>query len=414
MNRMTRLLYAIFIALFLIGCSKQQMAGGRTIKISAEGNHCVDDPNCHNRWHWAIPPVSHADPGDVLVYETRDALDSPFTEESTPADVAGANLNVVHPLTGPVYINGAERGDVLAVTLIDIEPNPFGYTVIVPGFGFLRDLYPEPHIVRWNLDRSAATSVDMPGIKVPFAGFMGTVGVAPGPEEVEKMYQRETALAAAGGFVLPPEPMDAQPSDICGPGGQHADRCLRTVPPRENGGNMDVKQMQVGTTLYLPVFVEGALLSMGDIHYAQGDGEVSGTAIEMSAIVKVEVEVLKGKGKDITQPHVEGHDNQLKKIAPGSFYGTVGYPIKQKDKVTPQQAYLDGERIGDLENLSEDLTLAARDALLQMIEYLVREKGLTREQAYILCSAAVDLRISQLVDVPNFGVLAVLPLEVFE
>ena len=302
----------------------------------------------------------------------------------------------------------------MAVTLIDIEPNPFGYTVIVPGFGFLRDLYPEPHIVRWNLDRRAATSVDMPGIHVPFAGFMGTVGVAPGPEEVEKMYQRETALAAAGGFVLPPEPMDAQPTDICGPGGPHADRCLRTVPPRENGGNMDVKQMQVGTTLYLPVFVEGALLSMGDIHYAQGDGEVSGTAIEMSAIVKVEVEVLKGKGKDITQPHVEGHDNQLKKIAPGSFYGTVGYPIKLKDKVTPQQAYLDGERIGDLENLSEDLTLAARDALLQMIEYLVREKGLTREQAYILCSAAVDLRISQLVDVPNFGVLAVLPLEVFE
>jgi formamidase len=177
---------------------------------------------------------------------------------------------------------------------------------------------------------------------------------------------------------------------------------------------MDVKQMQVGTILYLPVFVDGALLSIGDIHYAQGDGEVSGTAIEMSAIVEVRVEVLKGKGKDITQPHVEGHDDQLKNLAPGSFYGTVGYPIKQKDKVTPQQAYLDGERIGDLENLSEDLTLAARDALLQMISYLVREKSLTREQAYILCSAAVDLRISQLVDVPNFGVLAVLPLEVFE
>jgi len=182
MNKMARLLCATFIALFLVGCPVKQTVGGKTIKISATGDHCINDPKCHNRWHWAIPPVAHADPGDVLVYETRDALDSPFTEESTPADVAGANLNVVHPLTGPVYINGAERGDVLAITLIDIEPASFGYTVIVPGFGFLRDLYPEPHIVRWNLDRVAATSIDMPGIHVPFAGFMGTVGVAPGPE----------------------------------------------------------------------------------------------------------------------------------------------------------------------------------------------------------------------------------------
>lgn len=402
----------VVLPLFLIPACEEQ--SGQTIRIPATGDRCADDPNCHNRWHWAIPPVAHANPGDVLVYETRDALDKAFNNQSTPADVAAANLNLVHPLTGPVYINGAKRGDVLAVTLIDIEPDPFGYTVIVPGFGFLRDLYPDPYIVRWKLDRTAATSADMPGIKVPFIGFMGTVGVAPGPEEVDKIYQREEALRLAGGVVLPPQPMDAQPADICGPDGPHSTRCLRTVPPRENGGNMDAKQMQVGTVLYLPVFADGALLSMGDIHYAQGDGEVSGTAIEMEATVTVKVDVLKGKGDLITQPHVEGHDDQLKKIAPGSFYGTVGYPIKLKDKVIPQETYLDGERIGDLENLSENLTLAARDALLQMINYLVKEKGLTREQAYILCSAAVDLRISQLVDVPNFGVLAVLPLEVFE
>lgn len=388
--------------------------GGKTIRIPAEGARCVDDPNCHNRWHWAIPPAAKADPGDVLIYGTRDALDSPFTRSSTVADFAAANLNLVHPLTGPVYVNGAKRGDVLAVTLMDIEPAPFGYTVIVPGFGFLRDVYTEPYLVRWDLDRLEATSPDMPGIRVRFSGFMGTVGVAPGQAEVEKMFQREDALAKAGGFVLPPQPMDALPKNICGSGGKYADRCLRTVPPRENGGNMDVKQMQVGTTLYLPVFVDGALLSMGDIHYAQGDGEVSGTAIEMNATVMVKVDVLKGKGNLITQPQVEGHDSQLKNLEPSEFYGTVGFPIKMKDKVTPQQTYLDSKRIGDLENLSEDLTLAARDALLQMIDYLVKVRGLTREQAYILCSVAVDLRISQLVDVPNFGVLAVLPLEVFK
>jgi len=403
---------ALFSLLFLfVGLADPAQA--KTVRIpKSSGARCADDPNCHNRWHPAIPPVAMADPGDLVVFGTRDALDHAFTRNSIPADVAAANLNLVHPITGPLFVSGAEAGDVLAITLVDIEPDAFGYTIIVPGFGFLRDLFPNPAIVRWDLNRLEATSPDLPGVKVRFAGFMGTIGVAPGSTETEAMYQREEALRKAGGFVLPPEPKDARPPAVCGAGGSHADRCLRTIPPRENGGNMDVKQMQKGTVLLLPCFVKGCLLSIGDVHYAQGDGEVSGTAIEMDATVTVKVEVRKGLGPFVRQPHFEGGD-QLKQLEPSEFYATVGFPIKPGGKVTPYHQYLDGVRIGPLMNLSEDVTLAARDALLQMIDWLVQRKGLSREKAYMLSSVAVDLRISNLVDVPNFAVTAILDLGVF-
>jgi len=386
---------------------------GKTVKIPKTGAKCADDKACHNRWHPEIKPVATADPGDTVVFGTRDAFDHAFTRNSVPADVAAANLNLVHPLTGPLFVNGAEAGDVLAITIGDIEPDKFGYTVIVPGFGFLRDLFPNPHIVRWDLTRTEATSPDMPGVKVRFNGFTGTIGTAPGPKEVDVMFQREDALMKAGGFVLPPEPKDAAPVTVCGPAGTHKDRCLRTIPPRENGGNMDVKQIVKGTTLLLPCFVKGCLLSIGDVHFAQGDGEVSGTAIEMDATVTVKIQVRKGLAAFVRQPHFEG-GNQLKRLEPNKFYATVGFPIKEGGKVTPYHQYLDGVRIGPLMNLSEDVTLSARDALLQMIEWVVRNKKLTREQAYVLSSVAVDLRISNLVDVPNFAVTAILDLGVFD
>jgi formamidase len=140
---------------------------------------------------------------------------------------------------------------------------------------------------------------------------------------------------------------------------------------------------------------------------------VSGTAIEMDATVTVKVEVRKGLAAFVKQPHFEGGD-QLKRLEPNKFYATVGFPIKEGGKVLPFHQYLDGTKLGPLMNLSEDLTLSARDALLQMIDWLVREKKLTREQAYTLCSVAVDLRISNLVDVPNFAVTAILDLGVFD
>ncbi len=385
----------------------------RPIFIPKTGERCVNDPRCHNRWHPAIPPVARASAGDVVVFGTRDAFDHSLDRNSGPADVVALNLNLVHPLTGPLYVRGAKAGDVLAITLLDVAPDDFGYTIVVPGFGFLRDVFPDPFIVRWDLSRQGATSPDMPGVNIRFDGFMGTIGVAPGPAQTETYFQREAALIAAGGFVLGPQPLDAQPIAVCGPNGSASDRCLRTVPPRENGGNMDVKQMQVGTTLLLPCFVDGCLLSIGDVHFAQGDGEVSGTAIEMDATVTVKLQIRKGLGAQVTQPQFEG-GRQLKRLAPRKFHATVGYPLKQAGVIPPTHAYLDGTKIGPLTNLSEDVTLAARDALLRMIDWLVINKGLTRQQAYALSSVAVDLRISNLVDTPNFAVSAILDLGVFE
>jgi formamidase len=384
---------------------------------------------CHNRWHFAIQPVATAEPGDTVVFQTRDALDNQFNRNSTAATVAAANLNRIHPLTGPVYIKGAQAGDVLAVTIEKIEPGPdrFGYTVIVPGFGFLRDVFPNPFIVRWDLQGSGpgstgAVSKDMPGVRVPMNGFTGTIGVALGPNETATAFQREEQLRLAGGFVLPPEPSDAVPGAVCGAGAPFANGstpCLRTIPPRENGGNMDVKQMIAGTTLLFPCFVDGCLLSTGDVHFAQGDGEVSGTAIEMNARVTVKVRVRKGGvALGVRQPEIEGKriPGLLKKLEPKRFLATTGIPLKEPGNRTPQE-FTDGT-LAALTNVAEDVTLAARDALLNMIALLTGPRSpapvkLSPEQAYILSSVAVDLRISNLVDVPNFLVTAILPLDVF-
>ncbi len=383
------------------------------VVIEKQGAHCVDDPNCFNRYHPAIPPVSRAKPGDMIVYHTRDALDADLTLDSNADDLAAVDLNLVHPMTGPVFIEGAERGDVLAITLVDIEPDEYGYTVIVPGFGFLRDIYTEPFLVNWKTSRTHAVSDQMPGIKVPFEAFMGSVGVLPGEPEVDAWLERETALGAAGGVALPPQPTGALPSAVCGPDGSNKDKCLRTIPPRENGGNMDVQQMQIGTTLLLPCFIDGCGLFVGDVHYAQGDGEVSGTAIEMGAVVTVQTEIRKGQGSAITGPEVEG-GAQIKKIEPSKFYQTIGLPLKKAGEVPTQHTYLESEKIENLANLSEDLTLAARDALIKMIAYIQREHGLSAEQAYILASVAVDLRVGQVVDVPNYVVTAILNEDVFD
>lgn len=383
-----------------------------TVRVEKQGDHCIDDPNCFNRYHPAIPMVARANPGDEIVVETRDALDSDLTLDSNEDDLAAVDLNYVHPLTGPIHIEGAERGDVLAVTLEDIEPDQYGYTVIVPGFGFLRDEFTEPFLVNWRLSRTHAESDQMPGVKVPYEAFMGSVGTLPGEEEVAAWLERETQLGSVGGVALPPQPIGGLPADVCGPEGSHAEECLRTIPPRENGGNMDVQQMQIGTTILLPCFVDGCGLFVGDVHYAQGDGEVSGTAIEMGAVVKLSVEIREDMGEHITGPEVEG-GAQIKNIEPSKFYQTVGLPLKEAGEVPPTHTYLDSEVIVDLTNMSEDLTIAARDALSRMLDYIVREHGLTREQAYILASVAVDLRVGQVVDVPNYVVTAVLNEDVF-
>ena len=407
------------IVLFLVGTWGAASADTSDVKITPpvlvgkSGKHCKDDSHCFNRYHYAIKPAAHVNPGQLFILETRDALDSDLTFESRAQDVAAVNLNLVHPLTGPVYIEGAKRGDALAVTVVDIAPDDFGYTTIVPGFGFLRDVFRDPYIVHWELNRVEARSKDMPGIAVPMNAFMGTVGVLPGKPELEKWLKREKALADAGGAALTPQPIDALPADLCGTNGTAKDECVRTVPPRENGGNLDTKETVVGTTLLFPCFVDGCGLFAGDVHFAQGGGEVCGTAIEMGAKVTLKAQVMQGMASLLTTMHFEG-GSQLKNLAPGSFYAISGLPLKPEGEVPVFDTYLGGQKIAPLANLSEDVSLAARNATLNMIDFLVKTKGLTREQAYVLTSVAVDLHIAQLVDIPNLGVTAFLNRDVFK
>jgi formamidase len=356
----------------------------------------ADDPGSgHNRWHEAIPPILKVDPGDQVVMETRDALDGQITPTSTVEDVGRVDLGRAHALTGPIYVEGAEPGDLLEVKIQAIQPEPFGYTVQAPGFGFLRDLFPEPHIIRWDFNEGFAESRDLRGVRIPGAPFMGVLGVAPSSELRESTRAREAALAARGGIALPPEPAGAVPATL-----EIAQHGLRTIPPRETAGNLDIKQLVAGTTLLIPVSTRGALFSVGDAHFAQGDGEACGTAIEMAATFKAELSLRKGAASQrnirSVQFYQDGSGPSPGRRSMARFYATTGLCVR-----------------GDGQNESEDATLAARNAILAMIDYLVHERGYNRQQAYAICSVAVDLTISELVDVPNVIVSAFLPLDIF-
>ena len=414
-----RLIPAVLVALLASAIGPSAFADTAEVKtqniveVKKKGAHCEQDPNCFNRYHPAIKPIARAKPGDQIVVHTRDALDSNLNINSKPKDVTAIDVNLIHPMTGPIYIEGAKRGDVLAIKLVNITPNEYGYTTIIPGFGFLPDIYTEPFVANWKLNRVEAVSAEIPGVRIPMNGFMGSVGVMPGAQEVDIWLARETQLAAAGGVALPPEPTSARPAEICGPKGSHKDKCLRTIPPRENGGNMDVKQMVEGTTLLLPCFIDGCGLFIGDVHFAQGDGEVAGTAIEMGAIVTVETSIRKGMASVVKQPMFEG-GSQIKKLEPDSFHAVVGYPLKAAGEVPPQWTYLDSAKIKPLTNLSNDVTLAARNSLINMIDWLKVTKGLTKEQAFVVTSVACDLRISNVVDVPNYAVTTICPMDIFD
>ena len=352
----------------------------------------------HNRWHEAIEPVVEVDPGDTMVYETRDAFDGQLNRESTAEDVGNLDLSGVHPLTGPVFVKGAEPGDLLEVKLVAVEADPWeqwGYTVEVPGFGFLRDEFPEPYIVHWRLHGNEyAESEQLPGVRIRCNPHPGVLGLAPSAELRQRATQREGALAERGGFALLPDPGGAVPTDEV-----IAREGLRTIPPRETAGNIDIKQLSPGTTVLLPVYAEGGLVSTGDVHYAQGDCEACGTAIEVRTRVHLRFGIRKGeaerRGIRDLQFFRDDYFTRPELAAPRRFFATTGISVHK-----------------DGTNESEDLSLSAKNALLNMIEHL-QTRGFDRQQAYALCSVAVDLRVSQVVDVPNLLVSALLPLDIF-
>ena len=349
----------------------------------------------HNRWHPDIPPIVRCQPGDEVILETRDALDGPITADSTVDDLAKVDLGLVHPLTGPVYVEGAEPGDILVAEILEIEAPPFGFTVHIPGFGFLRDYFPDPYLVKWEIADGWATSADIPGVRIPGAPFMGTIGLSPSRDLLATITAREQDLINRGGFCLPPDPAGAVPSEQ-----PIAGEALRTIPPRETAGNVDIKHLCAGTRILFPVWTDGALFSAGDAHFAQGDCETCGTAIEMCSTLHVRFDLRKGQAAERgTRDLIFERDDYVvdpRYQAPQRFVATTGLSISREGR-----------------NESEDLTLAARNALLNMIDLLGHDYGYTRQQAYSLCSVAVDLKVSEVVDVPNFVVSAFLPLDIF-
>lgn len=354
-----------------------------------------DDPGTgHNRWHPDIAPILEVDPGEDVIFETRDASDGQVKDGMSFDDLAHHDRKVGHPLTGPVFVRGAKPGDILEVEFVDLVAQPYGYTVIRPGAGFLRDVFESRFLAHWHVEDGFARSPQIPGVRIPEGVFMGTAGVAPSHAQLAEWTAREADLVRRGGMALLPDPQDAVPAiePIASTG-------LRTMPPRENGGNADIRQLTRGAKLQLAVNVEGALFSLGDAHYAQGDSECCITAIEIGATATVRFRLLPGEAlrRRTRFPRFShpGYFMPPQWAAPHNFIATLGLPIRA-----------DGTQEG------EDLTLAARNAVLEMIE-LLRERGFSRDQAYVICSLAVDLRISNVVDLPNVTVSALLPEAIF-
>jgi formamidase len=326
--------------------------------------------------------VASVDPGEVVTFEIRDSRDRSLTRDSKHEDLLGT-ANIAHPLTGPLEVRGAEPGDLLELEVLSYETDDFGWTAIWPGSGFLGDLFDQPFLVRWELADGLARSQDVPGVAIPACVHAGTIGVAPSQELFARALAREGQLAERGGKTHPPNPDHAWPPE--------AREGLRTYPPRENGGNMDIRDLGAGARLWIPVHVSGALLSVGDLHFAQGDGEVCISAIETGGSATMRVGLRRDHGRP-TFPCYEAPPRP-----PRAMFATTGIPLAD-----------DGSQ-GDL-----DLNLAVRRALMELLAWLQHERGLSREAAYVLMSVAAELRVSELVDVPNALVSAALPLEVFE
>jgi formamidase len=337
----------------------------------------------HNRWHPGLEPVAAVAPGDALTLELRDSMDGQVTPESTHDDLLELQA-VSHVLTGPVAVRGAEPGDLLELEILGYTTAGFGWTAVLPGVGALGDLVGRPYLVRWELAGVAARSDDLPGVEIPASTHAGVIGVAPSPELFDEALRRERTLADAGHPVRMPDRDTAFP--------EAARDGLRTMPPRENGGNLDVRDLTAGARLLLPVHVPGALLSAGDLHFAQGDGEVSLYAIETSGSVSFRVGLRKSSPWSPRFPAYEAPPRP-----PRAAFATTGIPLTDEG-----------------ENAWLDLGLATRRALLELIAWLKAEHGFDFEQACALASVAAELRISQAVDLPNPLVSAVLPLEVLQ
>lgn len=363
------------------------------VAVDATRTVQADPGSGHNRWHPDVPPLLAVAPGVAVMLECRNGVNLVLPADGTDvtaAAVLAVDMGDPHAMTGPVFVEGAAPGDLLAVEILRIDPGPRGLTPLFPGFGGLADLFPEAHCVNWTLAGGVARSRELPGVAVPADCFPGVIGVAPSRERLAAFAAREAALAATGAVVADVAPARAVPP--------WAADGLRTIPPRETGGNMDTKGLVEGSTAWFPVEVPGALFSVGDLHFAQGDGEVCGTAIEMDGAITVRFRVERGGSAGAWRPRFPAYRTPALATRRGRpEFATTGLPIRD-----------------DGSNADMDLTLATRNALVEMLGWLTATRGLTPQAAYALMGAVCDVRASEIVDVPNVLVSAVVPLDIFE
>jgi acetamidase/formamidase len=296
-------------------------------------------------WDNSASPVLEIDSGDTVELEAADASGGQLTAESTAEDVASLNFDRVNPITGPVFVRGARPGDVLAVEILELRPHDWGWTAIIPGFGLLAEEFPEAWLRISRVDDGSGWVRFADGVRLPYAPFPGTIGVAP-----------------------------AEP-------GQHS-----LIPPRRWGGNMDIKHLQRGSTLYLPVGVEGALFSVGDTHAAMGDGEVCGTAVETAMDIAVRLTVR--RDFNTYYPQYDVPAGQLARAEASGYHVCTG--------------------------VHQDLLEATREATRAIVEYIALRHERDSREAYAIASVAVDLRIHEVVDAPNWVVGAFLPEAIFQ
>lgn len=364
----------------------------------------------HNRWHPDIPAVVTMKPGEMGRIETFDWTGGQIKNNDSADDVRYVDLTQVHYLSGPIAVEGAEPGDLLVVEILDIGPvqgEEWGFTGIFAkenGGGFLTEHYPNAAKAIWDFSGIYATSRHVPGIK--FAGIVhpGLMGCAPSPELLAQWNEREAALKKQNPNRVPPlaelpNEKGALVGALTGEVAKKAAReGARTIPPRENGGNCDIKNLSRGSKAYFPVYIKGANLSMGDLHFSQGDGEISFCgAIEMAGWIDIRVDIIKGgvKKYGIVNPVFESGPLEPRYSEYLIFEGI------SVDEQTGNQLYLDAH-------------VAYRRACLNAIEYL-KKFGYTGEQAYIILSTApVEGRLSGVVDIPNACCTLALPLEIFD
>ncbi len=316
------------------------------MNLPTRSNHTIHAAQSHFGWDNANAPVLRIAPGETIEFRPKDSSGGQLTRQSTVADIAGLDFAKVNPVAGPVFVDGAEPGDAIKATLLAFEPSGWGWTANIPGFGLLADQFKEPALHIWSYDaKSLAPAMFGPGGRVPLKPFCGTIGLAP-----------------------------AEP-------GLHS-----VVPPRRVGGNMDIRDMSAGTELYLPVEVTGGLLSLGDTHATQGDGEVCGTAIESPLTVAAKLELV--KGANLAFPR----------------FTTPG----------PVARHLDAKGYEVTTGIGPDLMAGARAAVSGMVDLLSARYRLQPVEAYMLCSVCADLRISEIVDMPNWVVSLYFPRVVFE